>query len=105
MCPLPTGQLWSRLNRPEDFALKQELYKNAITLIKNKEALLPLKCLDTLKIASLHFGADEINTFQTTLDKYTRVKHFVTPKNISEPIGDCRMTEDDPFPFQPGDEL
>ena len=24
--PLPTGQLWSRLNRPEDFALKQELY-------------------------------------------------------------------------------
>ncbi len=82
--PLPTGQLWSRLNRPEDFALKQELYKNAITLIKNKEALLPLKCLDTLKIASLHFGADEINTFQTTLDKYTRVKHFVTPKNISD---------------------
>lgn len=82
--PLPTGQLWSRLNRPEDFALKQELYKNAITLIKNDGALLPLKRLDTLKIASLNFGAEGINTFQTTLDKYARVSHFVAPKKLSD---------------------
>ncbi|MCM1029959.1 MAG: serine hydrolase [Oscillibacter sp.] len=82
--PLPTGQLWSRLNRPEDFALKQELYKNAITLIKNEAAILPLKRLDTLKIASLNFGAEEINTFQTTLDKYARVRHFVSPKKLSD---------------------
>lgn len=82
--PLKTDQLWSRINRPEDFALKQELYKNAITLIKNDADILPLKRLDTLKIASLNFGAGEINTFQTTLDKYARVKHFVSPKNLSE---------------------
>lgn len=84
MQPLQTRQLWSRLNRPEDFALKQELYKNAVTLIRNEADILPLKRLDTLKIASLNFGAEDINTFQTTLDKYTHVKHFVSPKKLSD---------------------
>lgn len=82
--PLRTEQLWTRLNTPQNFALKQELYKNAITLIKNDTNLLPLKRLDTLKIASLNFGAGEINTFQTTLDKYARVKHFVAPQDLSD---------------------
>lgn len=81
--PVDTRQLWSRLNTPEDFALKHELYKNALTLIKNKENLLPLKNLDTLRIASLNFGSEKINTFQSMLDNYTRVKHFTVPRNPS----------------------
>ncbi len=81
---LKNEQLWSRVNRPEDFALKQELYKNAITLIKNNGELVPLKHLDTLKIASVNFGSEKLNTFQTTLGKYAKVSHFTTPKNLSE---------------------
>lgn len=82
--PLKTGQLWSRINTPEDFALKHELYKQALTLIKNDSDILPLKRLDTLKIASLNFGSEEINTFQSTLSKYTRISHYTCPKNLSE---------------------
>lgn len=82
--PLKTQQLWSRLNTPADFALKQELYKHALTLIKNDSDLLPLKRLDTLKIASLNFGAEGINTFQTTLSKYTRINHYYCSKQLSE---------------------
>ena len=81
--PSETEGLWSRLHRPEALALKQHLYKEAITLIRNNDSLLPLKRLDTLKIASLHFGGGKLNNFQTTLNHYTSVSHFTVPANLS----------------------
>ena len=81
--PLSTAGLWSRLNDPQDFAVKQELYKEAITLIKNDDSLLPLKRLDTLRIASLNFGGKAINNFQTQLSRYTTVNHFICPSNLT----------------------
>ncbi len=81
--PLETKGLWTRLHRPEDMALKQHLYKEAITLIKNNDSLLPLKRLDTLKIASLRLGGEKLNNFQTTLNHYTDVSHFTVPDNLS----------------------
>lgn len=83
LLPSESPGLWSRLNTPQDFALKQRLYREAITLIKNQTSLLPLKRLDTLQIASLNFGAREINNFQTCLSRYTRVSHFTIEKNLS----------------------
>lgn len=82
--PAETPGLWSRLNTPQDFALKQQLYRSALTLIKNTDSLLPLKRLDTLKIASIDYGGKEINNFQTFLDHYTSVDHFTSEKNLSE---------------------
>lgn len=75
--------LWSRINTPTDMALKQNLYKEAITLIKNDHSLLPLKRLDTLQIASLNFGAKEINNFQTTLSRYSNVRNFNVERDLS----------------------
>lgn len=87
----PSGNpdLQSRLNSPEDLSLKQELYKEAVTLIKNTDSLLPLKRLDTLRIASLNFGSDRLAPFQTMLGKYTAVTHFavkriLSPKELEE---------------------
>lgn len=74
--PVKTGKLWSRLNTPEDFALKHDLYKNAVTLVKNSGGLLPLRQPDTLRIASINFGAQNINHFQTMLSNYAAVRHF-----------------------------
>lgn len=74
--PLKAEGLWSRLNSPEDFALKHALYQQAVTLIKNQANLLPFKHLDTLRFASVNFGEDKINNFQTTLSKYAPVTHF-----------------------------
>lgn len=82
--PAETPGLWSRLNSPTDIALKQQLYQAAITLIKNTDSLLPLKRLDTLRIASLNFGARAVNNFQTTLERYTQVTHFVANKKLSD---------------------
>lgn len=82
--PSEATGLWSRINTPADLALRQELYKNAITLIKNKHSLLPLKRLDTLQIASLNFGGTAVNNFQTTLSRYTDIRNFNTGKQLSE---------------------
>lgn len=81
--PSEAPGLWSRINTPNDFALKQDLYKEAITLVRNSDSLLPLKRLDTLRIASLNFGSDEINNFQTTLGKYTTVSNFSVKRHLS----------------------
>lgn len=81
--PLSTEGLWSRLNAPQDFAVKQELYKEAITLIKNNDSLLPLKRLDTLRIASMNFGGKALNHFQTQLSRYTGVSHFTCPAKLN----------------------
>lgn len=81
--PIQTEGLWSRLNTAEDFALKQELYKQAITLLKNEANLLPLKRLDTLRLASVNFGGEKLNHFQTTLDHYENIEHFQTGEKPS----------------------
>lgn len=76
--------LWSRINTPQDIALKRQLYKEAVTLITNRDSLLPLKRLDTLQIASINFGSEKINNFQTTLNHYANIKHFTLKKNLTE---------------------
>ena len=82
--PSEAPGLWSRINTPQDIALKRQLYKEALTLVKNNDNLLPLKRLDTLRIASLNFGASGINHFQTALDHYAPVSHFTVKQNLSE---------------------
>lgn len=82
--PSEAPGLWTRINTSADLALKQNLYKEAITLIRNKDSLIPLKRLDTLRIASLNFGSKEINNFQTTLSRYADVTHFTVDRNLSE---------------------
>lgn len=84
MYPSQTPGLWSRIHTPADFALKQHLYKSAVTLVENNDSLLPLKRLDTLRIASLNFGEGEVNKFQTTLSRYAPVTHFTSGKTLSE---------------------
>lgn len=81
--PIKTQGLWSRINTPEELAIKQNLYKEAVTLIKNKDSLIPLKRLDTLRIASLNFGAKAINNFQTQLSKYTLVANHTCPDKLT----------------------
>lgn len=84
LSPSEATGLWSRLNTAADFALKQTLYKEAITLVRNTDNLLPLKRLDTLRIASINFGSKELNNFQTTLSRYTNVSNYTTARNLSE---------------------
>ena len=74
--PVDTTDLLDRLNSPEAQALRQEAYAEAITLIKNRDWLLPLTRLDTLRIASLNFGTRKVTDFEKMLEKYAPCAHF-----------------------------
>ena len=54
-------------------ALHYQLYENAITVLKNKNTILPIKSLDNNKIAYVKLGDDTNSKFVSTLKKYTEI--------------------------------
>ncbi|MCH4822441.1 serine hydrolase [Gramella lutea] len=74
--PLPVENIEKELNKPEAKLLNRKLVEASLTLLKNENSLLPLRRLDSLKIASVSIGASEITEFQKTLKLYTRVDDF-----------------------------
>ncbi len=79
---LKTDSLIEYLNRAEALFLKQKLYENAITLVKNENNLLPLRDLEKHKIASVVVGTKE-NDFQEYLSYYAPVDHFYLSRESS----------------------
>lgn len=63
--------------------LNRQLYKEAITLVKNQYDLIPLTFLDRRKIAALSIGDTTITTFQQTLGNYAPVDFFNLPSSFS----------------------
>lgn len=71
--PIVTENLYNDLNASENDALQYELYENAITVLKNTDAVLPIKNLDKQKIAYVKIGDDSNDAFVSTLKKYAEV--------------------------------
>ncbi len=65
--------------RPEALVVVQDLYENATTVVRNTQSLLPLRNLDTLRIASVVIGQKADNEFQRTLAHYAPVATFQVP--------------------------
>lgn len=84
--PVSLFNLENDLNQPQDQALREALFAEAITVVNNQKSLLPIARPDTLKIASLVLGTNQKNYFQATLDLYADVSHFQVqnPDNINE---------------------
>lgn len=73
-------------NLHNDFALHniRNIAKEAVTIVKNEQNLLPLERTDTLKIATVATGVDNRPPFQEMLSRYHRATHFQFPKKASE---------------------
>ncbi len=71
--PIGTARLVEDLNRLEDDLLYGELMENAITVLKNKSEILPLRHLETKKIAYVELGEAGGSPFYEELKKYTKV--------------------------------
>ncbi|CAM3953841.1 glycoside hydrolase family 3 N-terminal domain-containing protein [Flavobacterium sinopsychrotolerans] len=71
--PIITENLYNDLNSSENDALHYELYENAITVLKNTAAVLPIKNLDKQKIAYVKIGDDNNDAFVATLKKYAEI--------------------------------
>jgi beta-N-acetylhexosaminidase len=51
--------------------------ESSLVLLENRENIIPLTALDTLKIASLSVGTTELSSFQQMLGNYTAIDHFI----------------------------
>ena len=70
--PIDTKNLLQDINPVENDALQYELYENAVTVLQNKNEILPLKDLNQ-KIAYVKLGDADNSEFVSTLKKYTEV--------------------------------
>lgn len=77
--PIETNYLTERLNRIPNQVLYEELMENAVTVIKNNKAILPIKNLEKKKIAYVHFGDDPTTAFFDQLRKYSDVDWVNAP--------------------------
>ncbi|PTX43057.1 beta-glucosidase-like glycosyl hydrolase [Christiangramia gaetbulicola] len=71
--PIETKNLIEDLYTPQDKALLEELFENAVTLVKNNKALVPVKKLDKKKIAYVNFGNADGRPFLEQMKKYAKV--------------------------------
>lgn len=71
------------LNTPQARLLNRELVEASLTLIRNEDEALPLKHLDTLKMASLSIGAKEKTRFQKSVERYAQVDAYQLPEDAS----------------------
>ena len=65
------------------YLIDKELVKSSLTLLQNYEDLIPLKRLDTLRIASLTIGESDNNVFQDMLINYADVDCMNINNNAS----------------------
>ncbi|NNC45357.1 MAG: serine hydrolase [Winogradskyella sp.] len=83
--PVRLVNLVNDLNRLKDDLLYENLMENAITVVKNDRQLLPLRQLETKKIAYVHLGDESGSVFLDALKKYTKV-HEIKGERLDEYI-------------------
>lgn len=81
--PIKMENLYDDLNPAAAELTNRLLTEKALTVLKNDGNLLPLRRLDSLKIAAISLGADSITTFQKTLNLYTTVDSYSLPRTPS----------------------
>lgn len=67
---------------PYATGIKHKLIEQAITVVQNKKAFIPLVNLKDPKIATLAIGNAQPNAFQKRLDSYVKAKHYNLPKSF-----------------------
>ncbi|MFC7357145.1 glycoside hydrolase family 3 N-terminal domain-containing protein [Jejudonia soesokkakensis] len=83
--PVDTNYLVEDLNSVLDDALYEEAMEKALTVLKNKKAILPIKDLQKKKIAYINLGDDSGAVFLDELRKYTDID-FVKAEKLDEYI-------------------
>lgn len=81
--PVSTYGLHEELNRQEARLISTFSNSFAVTMLTNQNSRIPLKQLDTLKIASIAIGDSTITPFQKMLSNYAPITHFNVSKDIT----------------------
>lgn len=81
--PIEVANIFNDLSRIEDDILNDDLFENAITVVRNEKKLLPLRNLETKNIAYVKLGDDKGSDFIKELRKYTKV-HEISADKLSD---------------------
>ncbi|MCH7401325.1 glycoside hydrolase family 3 N-terminal domain-containing protein [Belliella kenyensis] len=81
--PVELKSLYEDLNNPQAQSLNKKLTEASITLLRNKEDIIPIKNLGKQKIAALAIGTAEETSFQKGLGRFAEVDHFFISHNAS----------------------
>ncbi len=81
---IQTKSLVSDINSYNAQLLNRELVEASLTVLRNKNDLLPIKDLLNTKTASISLGADSITKFQERLVNYTKIDHFHLQKTETD---------------------
>jgi beta-N-acetylhexosaminidase len=84
--PIEINGLYNDLNQPKHILTQRKLIESALTVVKNENKILPLKNLDTLRIASVSVGTADTSVFQTTLDLYATIDQYSIDRDAPDSI-------------------
>ena len=79
---VPLKGLHDDLNTMSGKLLRRQLYERAITVLQDAEGTLPLRDLDSIRVASLVIGDTLGNPFQLGLRRYADVRFFRSDKSL-----------------------
>ena len=104
--PVSTAYIYEDLNSVVDSALYEEAMGEAITILKNEQAILPIKDLQKKRIAYVNLGDDDGSAFLDQLKKYGDVEwvresslnaYIETLKNYNYVIIGFHKSNDNPW--------
>ncbi len=81
---IPKDRVYEIINSPKNKALINNAYKEAITLIVNKDNAIPLTVDEVTKYAIVSVGADECNEFSNAIDEIQPSSLFSLEKTASQ---------------------
>ncbi len=89
---LSLDSLYQRLYHPQIQKLSWQLYRSALTLVKNESHFLPIKHLSKEKIAYLQVGGERWSPFFYYLNTYTLITPYYLPKTATRFAIDTLIT-------------
>lgn len=81
------------LNTRESRNINSLLAEASVTILENKNQMLPLKRLDTLHIAEVSIGETKSNHFSSSLSKYTKTNFFGIPHDATKSMRDTLLSQ------------
>lgn len=84
--PVDTTNLLSKINEPFSDLIRQKLYENSVTVVRNFRHTLPIRRLEDRNFASVTLGAGSTpNEFSRTLEGYAPFTHYPMPEEAGTP--------------------
>ncbi|MCA0933782.1 serine hydrolase [Lutimonas saemankumensis] len=90
--PIATDNLMKDLNTIEDDLMNRRLVESSITLVQNKNEVLPVSDLEKNRVAYIKIGKHNNRTFVKRLNDYTKVD-VITARSLSEYLNKLKNYE------------